>query len=145
MAKNLDNNDRVTITLSAHHQHVNTDPISCNGRYSRFLDNIEDPYQRNIKVSPQGTALDTGWLEKPAYVFIENRVGLNRSVNPTPEEKKEDELQVIHLYADEDCQNPIIIRPNGGFTFLEVLDPKMCILKSMSGKDIPASIKVFCR
>lgn len=143
--QNLDNSDRVTITLAAHHQHVNTDPVSCNGKYSRFLDGIEDPYTRNIKVTPQGINLDVGWIENPAYLYIENRSGLNRSVNPTPEEKEEDAAQIIHLYTDENCQNPVVIRSSGGFVFLELIDPRMCVLKSMSKKDIPATIKVFCR
>ncbi len=86
----LETHDRVTMTLSAHHQHHGNDPTSCAGRYNRFLEFIEDPYKRNIKVSPTKTKLDVGWLEEPAYLFIENRVGLTKSTIPSPEEKAEE-------------------------------------------------------
>lgn len=141
----LETHDRVTISLSAHHQHHGNDPTTCTGRYNRFLNVIEDPYKRNIKVSPVKTKLDVGWLEEPSYLFIENRVGLTRSTIPSPEEKAEDERQVVELYLDKDSNNPILIRPFGGFTFIELTNPRLCHLKSQTSQEIPVAITLFPR
>ncbi len=141
----LETHDRVTITLAAHHQHHGNDPTSCTGRYNRFLEVIEDPYKRNIKVTPTKSKLDTGWLDQPAYLFIENRIGLSRSTIPTPEERAEDEAQIVELYLDKDSENPILIRPFGGFTFIEVINPRLCYLKSQTYNDIPVTITLFPR
>ncbi len=141
----LETHDRVTMTLSAHHQHHGNDPTSCAGRYNRFLEFIEDPYKRNIKVSPTKTKLDVGWLEEPAYLFIENRVGLTKSTIPSPEEKAEDEAQIVELYLDKGSDNPVLIRPFGGFIFLEVINPRLCYLKSQTSKEIPVAITLFPR
>lgn len=111
--------DRVTITFQLSHEHVGASPFSVAQSFATLLQQQEQPYHRRITLLDDGVPipLDTGWINTPGMLVIDNKSGTGLQVNPSPEERERMANQVIRvLVNDIPC---FVVRP-GRFLFVEL-------------------------
>lgn len=140
----LADKDRVTMTCTFRHEHHGEDPTVTTPLHAHFLSGMEQPYVRKLQVLKDSTPLDTGWVKQPGMFCLENRTGMNRSSNPSEELLEWERQQIIHVYLTEDEENPIIVRPFGGWVVLEVEDVSKVRVRSL-GDTINANLMLISK
>jgi len=90
---------RIGIVETLYHQLPNTEPMSVQGRYSRWLDNADDgPCQMRVKIGNEWTPIK-GWIKYAGMIHIRNEEGDFR-INPTDEERTDAMKRIIFIGVD---------------------------------------------
>lgn len=86
----LEDKDRVTINFTLTHEHCCVDPVHLSLSCFYYPKQIEQPYQRRIKLTQEWVPLNAAWLQEIAgVVVIRNMTGGSKGVLPTDEQKAE--------------------------------------------------------
>lgn len=93
--------DRLTAMLQVSHESCGVQPIQVLTSFSALLNFKEQPYQRHLKIGPDPMPLDTGWVDNPGYVIIQNKRTLPPGRQPTEEEKQAQESHRIFLGSED--------------------------------------------
>lgn len=116
----LQTQDRVTATLTIHHEHQGEGPVGAEFRFSNMLESFgEQPENRRIKVTNKWTPLKFAYLEDSqiGYIVIDNGAGRNLMVLSTQEEKDLHSRQVVRLMINKSVK--LVVRP-GRFILVEI-------------------------
>lgn len=97
----LQDQDRMTIHMTVHHERHGLNPTSLSVAYSRLLETQSQTYIRErVQVTEEWKLLETGWVEQPGVLFIENWAGRGLKVHPTEEERAMIAQQVLLVGHD---------------------------------------------
>lgn len=112
--------DRLSVVFQLAYESVGQEPLAKAMRATWDTQSQEiQPYERRLSIDEKWRPLDCGWVELPGSILIENRTGMNRSLQPSAEELAEDAKKLLVLSAADLQYDPgILIRP-GLFFFGE--------------------------
>jgi hypothetical protein len=142
---------RLTVVQSFYHQRPDGEPHERVNRWDHLLDEDEQPYlrERTIKAG-EIQAIDTGWVETPHTVLIENFEGKFTSQNPTDEEREEAQTRILSLTLMKQGFDFIIPIIPGDCFRLPIHEDAMTLilngtlsLRNDSGSPIRYSITVY--
>lgn len=142
---------RLTVVQTVYHQRPDMPPTSRESRWDCLLVDDEQPYYREMTIaSGSEKTLETGWIDVPGTVLIENLEGQFHSVNPTEAERAEVAGLVLMLCVDRDKGLPfkIPIRPGDCQRIcLSSENPMIEALyvKNAGSRSIRYSLTVFAR
>jgi len=127
--------DRITAVLNVYHEHFGDQPHSNNVTLSESLETVEQPFVRKMEVGTERMPLETGWLDEPGYVLLENVTGQRPTVIPSESEKEELARKCVTVHNDLGPPSAApgwVIRP-GRFFFGEVPEGSQLTLKCLHG------------
>lgn len=87
--------DRITVVEAVYFEGSGQEPISWHTNGSRLVTEPEQAYQRRIKVGPDWTTLDLGWIAAPGMILIRHERPRYPVVLPSQEQRAEDEARMI--------------------------------------------------
>lgn len=98
--------DRLVVVETVYHQPAGDRPVSVDSRFSRDLQSVEQPYQRQLVATEEWQPLDHGWIEDAGMIVIQNLEG-KFAANPTDEERAEATAKILEVsyFAGE---NPVV-------------------------------------
>lgn len=96
--------DRLVVVETVYHQPTGEQPTAVESRFSRDLQTVEQPYQRQLTATEEWKPLDCGWIKDAGMLVIQNLEGKFQA-NPTDEERAEAAARVLEVSYRED-QDP---------------------------------------
>jgi len=90
---------RITVVDSVYWSTEDGQPVQISSRFSRPLESEEQPYIRRITVGEEWQPLDLGWVGKVGLLVLANEP-TPRRVQPTAEERDEDDARVVLVVWD---------------------------------------------
>lgn len=96
----LKTKDRMTCNLILHHQHLGSNTVSAEPRYSSLLETFDvEPLCRRLNISEEWQKINLGHILKDqvGVIVFESWVGKHNHVMPTDEEKELFAKQVIRI------------------------------------------------
>lgn len=139
----LPDHDRVTGRFGLHYE-VPGQPVKTAefvvSSPSEVLDG--EPYERRMKASKEGQLLDTGWIDSPRTIVIENTVGKGLPANPSSEELER--ISQSYLYLTWQLGDAPCLRISAGRgAWLELADPQVVPFISAAFDKTPYILWVF--
>lgn len=94
--------NRLTVVQQTYHQLPGEQPRYYDSRFSRELETLEQPYERQTTIGPEWKPLDVGWLNETGVgmLIIENNEGQFYVRIPTLEEKEVTRAKGIEIGID---------------------------------------------
>lgn len=107
--------DRITVVETVYHQSaLSGETTVVESRFSRKLETVDQPYKRQLVATEVWTPLEFGWLEKGVSVFVvQNEAGKHLQKQPTEEEKKEIDQQVLLIGLNSNVASSLWVIPPG--------------------------------
>ena len=134
----LQNNDRMTVELTAHHETLGESPITAHCQFAKITKTRKQPYQRRIDVGADLQPLHPMLVDEPGFVVLDNRGGLRLGQGQTEEEKAALAMQILVVFLP-DASKPIPVPPK---EFTTGRFPLGTMLRSASG-EIRINLSVF--
>lgn len=134
-ASNVTQN-RLTVVQQVYCQVAESEPVAYESKFSVLLpEDVEDPYERRLKVGPEWRPLDIGGLENLSQLVITNLASLNTQTNPTKEEKEILSKQILEIGMKEETmgrplgpiQPFVLVPPSESFRGLPIHPQKLLI------------------
>lgn len=130
--------DRLTVQLTVYHQRCGENPTSITPSFVAALEEVEQPYSRQLKVGTEWMLLDFGWLEgKQGEIIIENRAGKGLIVTPSKAQQELTKRQYLIIGIEDDKDSSNIVRAgiirSGRPNFGEFFPGKKVYVKASEG------------
>jgi hypothetical protein len=138
--------DRLTLLMSLHFQSAEYGTKSIDVTADRYLDTFgEEPseYGRLLVGEDPVRLLSKSVVENPGVVYVENRTGVTRPSQPSPEEYAADEAAVLIIERPGDAK-PIAVVPRGVPFVAMPFSPEELTVRSAAGT-ATARVAVFPR
>lgn len=106
--------NRLVVIETVIHQQFDQPATCVDNRFSRNLEDVEQPYIRTGSKALVGVnwrPIDCGWIEQASYLVIINEEGKFTQTVPSEEEKEIALNKVIELGIDGALNTPFLIRP----------------------------------
>jgi hypothetical protein len=88
---------RLGVVEHVYYQATNDQATQVEGRFSRPLSTMEQPYRRKIVATEDWQPLETGWLNEAGMLFISNEEGKCPQVVPTEKQRADMGARIVEL------------------------------------------------
>lgn len=95
----LEEFDRLTVICKVYHEHFGEEATGLEPQFERYLDTVEQPYGRRIKLTEEWSKLDCGWMKEAGLMVICNLAGTKKlQVVPAEEEILEVSRKIVNIH-----------------------------------------------
>jgi hypothetical protein len=96
MAQMANQKAHITVVETVYYQRPGGQTLPYQSSYSRFIENDEQPYSREVKLCEEWVKLDKGWLEVAGLLHIQN-VPERFSRQPSVQERESAAAKIIDI------------------------------------------------
>ena len=143
--KPIEPGPRIVVVEHLHHiEPNNSEPVTANHRFLRWLDTDEQPYVRKQKVTQSQVPLDHGWLTECSLLSIHNPIPIYEK-NPEVEVKESDQKKIIEVSIDlgGGASATLCHIPPGESMRLPQTDPTRILLQLLHGDEVKVEVHLF--
>lgn len=132
---------RLTVTETVYVQRPGYDAVSYESRFSRALEQDEQPYSRTMLIGNEWAALDTCWVEQPCCIHVCNDEGITPDRVLSDAEKQELHATMVIVAANG---APFAqVRPRESARF-EPVHGTVYTIRSTGDKPVRCTVSAIC-